>query len=227
MVHHFCIMQPVRSLFGFLLLAGAAIFFYRAMESSQLNWLTNSSQRQPHNWTATETHTVKMVPAEEVPPPNPPLSSSDGNSARPSWVDRPAHLELREGVYVATATAGPYPTIDECNQALPSEIDRAVTDYAEKEFQPAVDQPIKLDREVIKDHLIAQQYTEKVSTSFGPMQQEHVLLEFGSQVRAAIAEQWRALVVFQRLFVTARVVGTCFLALGGVYLLLRWKPTTR
>ena len=62
------------------------------------------------------------------------------------------------GVYVATATAGPYPTIDECNQALPAEIDRAVTDYAEKEFQPVVDQPIKLDREVIKDHLIAQQY---------------------------------------------------------------------
>ena len=40
-------------------------------------------------------------------------------------------------VYVATATAGPYPTIDECNQALPAEIDRAVTDFAEKEFQPA------------------------------------------------------------------------------------------
>jgi hypothetical protein len=224
MVHHFCIMRPIRSLFGLILLAGAVLCFYRASEHAQF---ATSLSEWFNPISAKKIVALKPPIDDSGPIPNPPQPSSDGDSPRPSWVDRPAHLELHDGVYVATATAGPYPTLDECEQALPAEIDRAVNDFAEKEFQPAVDQPVKLDRDEIKDHLIKDRFPETVTTSFGPMQQEHVLLEFGSQVRAAIADQWRAIVILQRLLYTARVAGTCFLALGGVYLLLRWKPATR
>jgi len=228
MVHHFCFMRPIRSLFGFLLLAGAVVCFCRAMESSRFNWFMEDSQRQSYDRASATTITAQMVPDDKPDRvPTPPQPSDDGNSPQPDWVDHPPQVDENGGVFVAAATSGPWKTLEQCNQALNGDIDRVVTDFAEKEFQPAVDQPVKLDREVINDHLVKERFHKTVESSVGPMQQEYALLEFGSQVRAAIADQWRALVVFQRLLYTARVAGTCFLALGGVYLLLRWKPATR
>ena len=149
------------------------------------------------------------------------------STTRPDWVGKRPHLESHDGieVYVATATAGPYSTPEECDRAIGPEIDRVVADFAEKRFEPTPEQLVKLDRDEIQQHLIKGRYRETVdSPSVGEMQQEHVLLEFDSQVRAAIEQAWRSMIVTQRLKYTAAGSGALFLALGGVYLILKLKP---
>jgi hypothetical protein len=234
MVHHFCIMRPIRSFFGLMLLTGAIVCFYRAMEHSRYDFAgtSTSSQRPARQWYApatAETVVARKVPAIDKPPlPSPPQPSSDRKTP-PDWLGKPPHLESREGpggpeVFVATATAGPYSTPEECDRALGAEIDRVVTDFAERQFQPAPDQPLKLDREV-QEHLIQDRYRETVeSPTVGEMQEEHVLLVFDNQVRAAIEQVWRSIMIVQRLAYAAAASVAVLLALGVVYLLLKWKP---
>lgn len=229
MVHHFCIMRPIRSLFGLILLAGAVVCFYRAVEHSRFEIANSSWPTQPAERDWYEPVTAKTVVAMKAPFRNSPPPTSDGKTPRPDWVGKPPHLESRDGieVYVATATAGPYSTPEECDRALGGEIDRVVTDFAEKEFQPIPDQPVKLDHAFVQNHLIQDRYRETVdSPSVGPMRQEHALLVFDNQVRAAIEQAWRATIVDQRLKYAAAGSGALLLVLGGVYSLLKWKPRT-
>ncbi|HEX3998262.1 MAG TPA: hypothetical protein VHX65_06925 [Pirellulales bacterium] len=232
MVHHFFFFRPIRTFFGLMLLVGAVLCFLRAVQHSRSDmgvsdWSASSDWHWFHRNRTAATPQARTVETAARPLPNPPPPTHDGHEPKPDWVDRPAHLESRGGleVYVATATAGPYLTNEECDRALPGEIDRVVTDFAEKEFPQAIDGTVKLDRDLVENHLIQDRYRETVNTaSFGPMLQEHVLLVFDRQIRSAIEQQWRSIMVAQRLQVAAIGSGAVLLLLGGVYSLLRWKP---
>jgi hypothetical protein len=225
-------MRPIRSLFGLMLLAGAVVCFLRAMERSRIEFGRSSAPARPDEPGWYEPITAKTVEERKPPIPNPPAPTGDGKAPRPDWVGKPPHLESPNGpdspeIYVATATAGPYSTPEECDRALGGEIDRVVTDFAEKQFQPMPDQPVKLDRAFVQNHLIQARYRETVdSPSVGPMQQEHVLLVFDNQARAAIEQAWRSIIVDQRLKYAAAGSGALLLVLGGVYSLLKLKPRT-
>jgi hypothetical protein len=170
---------------------------------------------------------IGKAPAAE-PIPSPPTAPPDqnGEPSLPSWVGQSPHFELRGGleVYVATATAGPYLTEGECDLAMVPEIDRVVTDYAEKEFPQGIAGLVTLDRDLVDKSLIKKRCYEAKQTSFGQMQVEHALLVFDRPVRAAIEQQWRAARVGQRLQYAAAGTAAVLLALGGVYSLLRRKP---
>jgi hypothetical protein len=232
MVHHFCIMRPIRSLLGLILLTAAVVCFYRAMERSRSGviWQTERSERQSYTSARSKRTVVRKAPANDRSPiPNPPQPSSNGEAAPPDWLGQAPHLESRDGieVYVATATSGRYSTPEECDRALVAEIDRIVDDFAEKQFQPVPDRPVKLDRDDVEEHLIQGRYRATVNSSVGPMQEESVLLVFDRPVRAAIERQWRSVMAAERLRYAAAGSGALFLALGGVYLILKWKPSAR
>jgi hypothetical protein len=192
---------------------------------------------------------IKISPPSDADPPAvKPTSESTAKSSaeaaaeapadgsRPAWLGKPPHLETRDGieVYLATASAGPYQTDDECDQVMDGEINKAVAIYSAR-IHPSdlgtqsgdTQQPVTLDSEFVQTHLIQGRWRETVDASFGPMRQETVLLAFDPRARAQIEHGWRETVVAGRLKQAGIAASAVLVALGCAFSLLKWGPGAR
>jgi hypothetical protein len=180
-----------------------------------------------------------FTPSKEKVPDPPPAQGGDNTSStailptnleptpRPDWVGQPPHLEQRGGleIYFDAVTIGPYSTTAECDREVIPAANRSVRAYAEGHF--AGGDEVTLDSQFVQNHLIQARWRETVTTSIGPMQQEHLLLAFDRAVRSEIENRSRDVIIAQRLNSAAGGAGAVLLLVGGVYSLLRWGPRRR
>jgi hypothetical protein len=125
--------------------------------------------------------------------------------------------QLQGDVYQCSVHVGPYKTLGECEQDLPEAIERSARQYVEEylDLGPAVKR-IRLPADELRRQLVKAEWEETIeSPTVGPMKQLHVLIEFGPEFRERVRQEWKRLVITDRLWRTgsAGVVG---LALLGV-----------
>jgi hypothetical protein len=128
----------------------------------------------------------------------PGAASSAASEDRPPWVDRtPGRTD--QGNYEMVAVVGPFTTREECDQALPAALEKAATAYAEKYLGAAAAARLDLSPALLRRHLIADRFEERIEASVGPMVQLHVLLQFDDVFNNVLKERWHRVRVQQRI----------------------------
>jgi hypothetical protein len=254
MVHHVIFLAPIRFLFGLLLAVAAVVFImiakYAEQSMNRAQREAASEARITARYPSDHDIVIRENPAaaKSAPVPQPPvpdvesnvpapitakqtaatLPISNSSASEPDWVKHPdGHDELQGGVpvYVVTVTGYPCYTTGECDLTLMPEVDRAVTDYADREFPDLAHGTAKLDSDFVNQHLIRQRSYQVVNPKdYGKMLEEHALLVFDPEARAAVERQSRGSVVAERLQQAAVGFVAILLALGAVHSFARQKP---
>jgi hypothetical protein len=148
-------------------------------------------------------------------------------SEPPDWLNWAEKHE--DGVDYRPVSSGPYATRDECRRALAEAMKRAVDEYVdEHRGRPGAADYVDFDLAYIKTHLRhSDVYQEQVQASFGPMIQQHALLEFGQDFREEIERRWKQVRVTSRLALVSLVAVAILAGLATVYAYLRLDTATR
>ena len=167
-------------------------------------------------------------------PPDSAASESDlslsGNIVppqRPPWVGVTAFtIGKRDFVPVAS---GPFATRGECRRALAEAMRQALAEYvADHRGREEIAELLAFDNAYIKDHLQrGEVYEETVQASFGPMLQQHSLLEFGQEFRDEIDRRWQQVKVTSRLAHVALAAIAVLAGLAVVFFYLRLDTATQ
>ncbi len=157
---------------------------------------------------------------------------------RPGWVDAP-RWDPNYDVYQKVVSVGPYLTREECEQALPDEFDRAVADYIAGQWGPNAALNVSLPAEHVRKRMIYGEWVETIQNpldpsmrellgpgSQGPMMRLYMLVQFDRNANELIQEQWRQVVVVDRLWYIGTVVAMLLALLAIAYVLLRVDTTT-
>jgi hypothetical protein len=148
-------------------------------------------------------------------------------SGPPPWVDK-ATFEIDGSVYWPVAS-GPYATRDECRRALSEAMKRTVDEYVnEYHGWPEAAKYVDVDLAYIKTHLRrGDVYQERVQASFGPMIQQHALLEFGQDFREKIERRWNQVKVTSRLLQVSLAAAAILAGLATIFVYLRLDTATK
>jgi hypothetical protein len=170
-----------------------------------------------------------VAPAEKTPPADEdaavPLFDPDpGSDALPDWAEAPP--QKVQGVYRVAIWVGPYVSREECDQALPEEIRKAVDDYVATYLGPQAREEIHLPLDYITSEIVAETFEERRAFEITPdrlkeMTRLHVLLEFDRAVNARIQEEWNTVMVRDRLLGVGALGALVLVLLGAVWSYLR------
>jgi hypothetical protein len=146
---------------------------------------------------------------------------------RPPWVGAAAFTIDR--VDYLPVTSGPYATRNECRRALDEVMEREVDQYVEgHRGQAGVAGYVDFDLAYIRAHLRhGGVYEETVQASFGPMIQQHALLEFGDGFRREIEGRWKQVRVTSRLKLVGLAAVAILAGLATIFAYLRLDTATR
>ncbi len=159
-----------------------------------------------------------------------PKPEPDQGVTRPAWLDRDA--EQVGDTYRVPVTSGPQERPEECTAPLDQRIQTAVAAYIDAYLGPVEagggrpSDVIRYDLAYIRRHLIKPDGTfdERLEMSFGPMYQQHALLEFGPEFRRELDGRRRELERYEQdVRVAARLcsLGGAF-AIACLVLLIGW-----
>lgn len=155
------------------------------------------------------------------------------HQTRPEWVD--ASPKLVGNVYCQVVSSGPYETVEECHAVLESTIQLAVVKRIRqlvgngKASQVKIPdlQQIGISQEFIFREICVDEYVEEVDSSFGPMKDVHVQMEFSESVRNQLRQAWQVAKRQGRLMLVAQGAGLLLAGLAAVYGLLKFDTLTR
>jgi hypothetical protein len=130
---------------------------------------------------------------------------------KPAWVGKPPGL--KDGAYQVPIEGEPYTTRDECDKKLPEQLSRTVDAYAVHLLGPRVSGRIQLPPDYIQGSLVRDTWEEhRFSPSLNRrMVQLHVLVAFDAKATEKIRNEWKQVVVKERVY---------RLAAGAIVLLL-------
>jgi hypothetical protein len=134
---------------------------------------------------------------------------------RPDWVDDPP--QPRAELYEMAVKAGPWRTPLECEQELDEKIAWAVDSYVAWRIGDEAGSQVQLPGEYAREHLVKEQWVEKINTSLGEMYNLHALLSFDRQVEGKLQDAWSQLLLGARLLLSAAILGGGLLILTMVY----------
>lgn len=143
------------------------------------------------------------------------VAAESDSPPRPDWVDREPHLV--NGVYQMSVSAGPYLTLEECENKLPEELNKAVAEYVKPRHGLKASRRLHLPSDYIEGHLIQARFEERKQFSVGPMVRLHVLLGFDRQAAEQIREDCRRLLVQERIWGLGILGTLLLLLLSAVY----------
>jgi hypothetical protein len=145
----------------------------------------------------------------------------------PPWVNLAAFNIDR--VAYRPVTSGPYATRDECRRALAEAMKRAVDEYVDEYHgRPEAADYVDIDLAYIKTHLRhGDVYQEQVQASFGPMIQQHALLEFGHDFQEEIERRWQQVKVTSRLAHVSLAALAILAGLATIFAYLRLDTATK
>lgn len=141
------------------------------------------------------------------------------STPRPAWVDQ--EPQLVKGIYQMPISIGPYLTLDECQSKLPEELQKAVGEYVGRHLGAKASQQVRLPLGYIEEHLVQARWEERKQFSVGPMMRLHVLLGFDRMASERIREEWRRLVVQDRIGALGFLGTALFLLLATLYAYLK------
>ncbi|MCS7305717.1 MAG: hypothetical protein NZ602_11510 [Thermoguttaceae bacterium] len=154
-------------------------------------------------------------------------SSEPNESNRPAWVDAPPGVI--DGEYWQTVQAGPAASLEECQEELRTEIQKAIASYAEKRFASTLPHRISWNLQPLLPNILAEQWQQTRLIDFGPsigrkpMIWLYARLRFNRQVRDEIYSQYRQALIQNRLRTLAGIGAGVLLLLGISYGVLHWQ----
>ena len=145
---------------------------------------------------------------------------------RPEWVEAAPTEE--EGTLFVSVNSGPYENGFESRRAL----DDKLLEVTESYIEDVLDKPqaaghVDFSAREIREYWVAEEYSEVIEVSFGPMHQSHARLKFDDSFVAQLEERWQQAVVASRLAATTLFFVAATAILGAVYLFLRIDTATR
>jgi hypothetical protein len=145
----------------------------------------------------------------------------------PAWVNMAAYS--RDGVDCVPVASGPFATRNECRKALGEAMKRAVDEYIDEQLgRPGASEYVVFDLSYIKTRLRhADVYQEPMQASFGPMLQQHALLEFDRDFREEIQRHWDRVKVMTRLAHVSLAAAAILAGLATVFAYLRLDTATK
>jgi hypothetical protein len=148
-------------------------------------------------------------------------------SEPPPWINMAA-FNIDDTVYRPVAS-GPYATRDECRRALAEAMKRAVDEYVDEYHgRPEAAGYVDIDLAYIKTHLRrGDVYQERLQASFGPMIQQHALLEFRRDFREEIERRWNQAKVTSRLAHVGLAAVAILAGLATIFAYLRLDTATK
>lgn len=158
---------------------------------------------------------IPNAPFEAASPPDPLSGLSAASAKRPAWVDSPPSITAN--AYEVAVKAGPWKTPIECQQALDEEIAAAVDRYVAWRIGEDACEQVTLPADYARQHLVKDQWLEKINTSLGEMYNLHALLAFDRQVEGKLRDTWNETVAKARLVLAAVVLAGAVLLLSVVY----------
>ncbi|HEV3137393.1 MAG TPA: hypothetical protein VGZ26_05805, partial [Pirellulales bacterium] len=162
----------------------------------------------------------KKPEAKPNPPTKSPVPVSIQSAAeRPEWVDKPG--KLVDSVYRVSINSGPYVTIPECQGHLDLQMKLAADQYIDDYLGEGARQVVDISPGYLRRHVKKAEFNEVITSTVGPMQQIHALLEFDDSVRADFQHRWHAAVVGRRLWFVGASTGLVLALLGTLYGYLR------
>lgn len=118
---------------------------------------------------------------------------------RPAWVENPK-TGLVGDVYTQVVTVGPYASRFEVERNVEAELEKAAAVYVTELLGHEDARRVRLSGMYVRGNLVADRYWETIQPSFGvPMEQEHLLVQYGPDVAQKVFEEFRAATVRDRL----------------------------
>jgi hypothetical protein len=136
-------------------------------------------------------------------------------SKRPNWVDNPPQPSA--DAYEVAVKAGPWKTRLECEQSLDEEIDWAIDSFVAWRIGEEARTQVQLPADYVRQHLVKEQWLEKINTSLGEMFNLHALLSFDRQVEGKLQDAWTGVMLNARLVLSAAILGGVLLLLSVIY----------
>lgn len=113
--------------------------------------------------------------------------------------------------------AGPFKTPLECERPLDEEIEWAVDDYVAWRIGEEARSQTTIPSDYARQHLVKEQWLERVNTSLGEMYNLHALLSFDRQVEGKLLDAWRETLLSARVILSAAILGGILLLLSVIY----------
>jgi hypothetical protein len=196
----------------------------RMLSGALLRALEDDDSTQPGGASASDGSRVEAAEADA------PVSPSPAASApRPAWIDTPPHREGSD--YQVPIVVGPYTTREECDKKLPEELLRAVDAYALHLLGRRASGRVQLPPDYVQGSLIRDTWEERrvfaLSPSLHrPMVQLHVLVGFDAKAVEKIRDEWKQVVVKERVYRLAAVGIVLLLSLTIAWAYLRLDLST-
>lgn len=131
---------------------------------------------------------------------------------RPAWVEQPPRWE-QDGIYYVSVSSGPYDRGMECSKSLDREVTVALQAYANDLLSNnQAGTMLAAELENLKEEVVAENYQEQLTPSFGVMHQWHALLKFDPAIQQKIRDLWSV----QKRISRVIYIGTGFLFLIGL-----------
>lgn len=152
---------------------------------------------------------------------------------RPEWVDAAPRLdkEGKYGAYHTSAKSGFHANDRDARAALNEAIQERIAGYIDNLPGLGADAHyrVELDPRYIEDHIVKDLYTETrdFERAGENMLQMHARLEFDSDVRDTVFEQYRRGTVEERLWLFAGAAGLLLIVVGAVYSYLKLDTATK
>jgi len=147
---------------------------------------------------------------------------------RPNWMDEPQGKHGSDGTYHKIASVELYRSRAECEEALPAELRKVVSQYIDQFLgDEGAAELVALPVPDIHDHLIKEQWEEHTSDVLGPIVNLHTLLVFDGKANADIKDRYQKARVTQRLASTGFGAGLLLGLLGTVFGYLKLDTLTR
>ena len=137
----------------------------------------------------------------------------------PAWVD--AEPDRHGSDYHMPIALGPYTTRSECDRYLDGALTSAVQKYVATHVGPRASGRVRFSPDFLEERILKEQYEEWNDYSVGRMVTLHALLVFDRQMNTRLQEDWKRIVINERLWRVSALALPFLLLLSAVYAYLR------
>jgi hypothetical protein len=194
------------------------------LSGALLRALEDEDGTQPAGTSASDGSRSEATEPDGLAPPSPAAAAP-----RPAWVDAAPHREGSD--YQVAIVAGPYTTREECDKKLPEDLLRAVDAYAVHLLGQRASGRVQLPLDYVQGSLIRGTWEERRVFALSPslhrsMVQLHVLVGFDAKAVEKIRNEWKQVVVKERVYRLAAVGIVLLLSLTIAWAYLRLDLAT-